>query len=54
MGGTVTPPCSPSLVFSNFHLFGPLKEAQGKKKNLESIKLNVLCNDGWTSNHKLF
>jgi hypothetical protein len=42
----------PDLAPSDFHLFGSLKETQ---KDVElTMKLNSLCNDGWTRNCKLF
>jgi hypothetical protein len=45
---------SPDLLQSGFHLFGPLKEALGGKDLEPTMKLNVLCNDGWIRNHKVF
>jgi hypothetical protein len=46
------PAYSTDLAPSDFHLFGPLKEAL-VGTDLELTKY-FLCNDGWTSNHKPF
>jgi histone-lysine N-methyltransferase SETMAR len=40
---------SPDLAPSDFHLFGPMKEALGGKKNWPVVGLNLLCNGGLTS-----
>jgi hypothetical protein len=46
------PAYSPDLVSSDFHLFGPLKEAlRGKVFRADEVKF--LCKDGWTINQKL-
>jgi hypothetical protein len=47
------PACSPDLVPSNFHLFGPLKEALGGKIFIEPT-VKLLCNNGWMSCYKLW
>jgi hypothetical protein len=47
---------TPPIVFTwhhvIFHLFGPLRETLGGKCLEPTI--NFLCNDGWTSNYRLF
>jgi hypothetical protein len=48
------PAYSPNPTSSDFHLFGPLKEALGRKDLELMMKIKCLCNDGWTSDYKLF
>jgi hypothetical protein len=45
---------SPDMVSSDFYLFSSLKEALGGKRFRALDVVKLLCNDGWTSNHKLF
>jgi len=47
------PAYSPDLAPSDFHLFGPLKEALGGKRR-DDDEVQILCNDDWTNSHRLF
>jgi len=44
------PAYSPDLATSDFHLFGPLKEAVGGKRYRVDDELKIFSNDVWTSN----
>jgi histone-lysine N-methyltransferase SETMAR len=48
------PTYSSDLAPSDFHLFGPLKKALGRKIFRIDDEVNFSCNDGWKSNHKPF
>jgi hypothetical protein len=47
------PAYSPDLAPGDFHLFGSLKNALGRKRFIADDEVKLLCN-GWMSNHKVY